>query len=153
MNETGSTYTAVRIGDVSDWRLIAVISETGMAAYLKNIENPADEIVTLFEESWERDSSNLLERIENAVYDHPQVLDDFSADIVLVAPAAVWVPAEYGDDEEKCCDIYSAIYSAEAQDVMFEESAGASVSTLWRPACFPSCSAPSPGPAAIPILE
>ena len=145
MNETGSTYTAVRIGDVSDWRLIAVISETGMTAYLKNIENPADEIVTLFEESWERDSSNLLERVENAVYDHPQVLDDFSADIALVAPAAVWVPAEYGDDEEKCCDIYSAIYSAEAQDVMFEESAGALCLYSLAPGVLPFLQRTFPG--------
>lgn len=125
MGENISTYQAVRIGDVSDWRLIALISATGMSAYLKNTENPAEEVVTLFDEKWEGDSSTWLNSVENAVYAHPQVLDDFSSDIAIVAPEAVWVPSEYGDDDDRCAELYSAIYPTSPEDIMQEEAAGA----------------------------
>lgn len=121
-----STYTAVRIGDISDWRMIAVISETGMSAWLKNTADPAQEIAELFDVSWDRDPDMLLQNIENAVYDHPQVLDDFSADIVVVAPRSLWVPAQYADaDEGELAYLYNNLYPAEEEEIMSEESADA----------------------------
>lgn len=126
MNESASTYTAVRIGDTSDWRLIAVISETGMGAWLKNLVNPAEEVVELFTTRWERNPDMLLSNIENAVYDHPQVLDDFTADIAVVAPRSVWVPPFYADaDEAETAEVYNAMYQCGEEEVMQEESAGA----------------------------
>lgn len=125
MNETGSTYQAVRIGDTSDWRLICAISETGIQAYLKNTANPTEEVITLFDQDWERNPDTLLSNIENAVYDHPQVLDDFSADIVLTAPRAIWVPLEYADDDEGCDSLYSRIYPLAGDDLFAEEVADA----------------------------
>lgn len=117
MNES-KTYQAVRIGDIADWRLIAELSATGMSAYLKHTD-PTQEIVTLFEENWEK-GDNLLEKIENAVYDHPQVLDDFSADIAIVAPKSIWVPTKLLDDdeEEKAAFYYNQVYRAEEHDIM-----------------------------------
>ena len=88
MNES-NTYQAVRIGDIADWRLICVISAQGIGAWLRHA-SPTQELVTLFDEKWNADSGSLLERIENTVYDHPQVLDDFSADIAVVAPRSIW---------------------------------------------------------------
>ena len=145
MNETGSTYTAVRIGDVSDWRLIAVISETGMVAYLKNTENPAEEVVTLFDEKWDRDPAQLLQNIENAVYDHPQVLDDFSADITLVAPATMWVPGDYADEEDICAEMYASVYPAEPADIMTEEVQGEACLYSLVPGLLPFLQRTFPG--------
>jgi hypothetical protein len=126
MNETAATYTAVRIGDTSDWKLIVVISETGMSAWLKNIVNPTEEVIELFVERWERNSDMLLSNIENAVYDHPQVLDDFSADIAIVAPRSVWVEPEYAEaDDDETAELYNLLYNADEEDVMQEESADA----------------------------
>ena len=82
MINDSTTYQAVRVGDVADWRLICVISSRRMCAYLKHTD-PTRDLEVLFDESWRDDSSSLLSRIENLVYDHPQVLDDFSADIII----------------------------------------------------------------------
>ena len=119
-----NTYTAVRIGDVADWRLICEISATGMSAFLKHID-PMQEVVTLFEEKWDA-GDDLLKKIENAVYDHPQVLDDFSADIALTAPKAIWVPASViDDDEEKAAALYNQVYKAEESEILSEQVADA----------------------------
>lgn len=120
MNDS-TTYQAVRIGDIADWRLISVISGRGMSAYLKHTD-PTQEIVTLFEETWNPDQDALLEKIENAVYDHPQVLDDFTADIIVVAPKSIWVPSVLiNEDEEIAQDQYTRIYPALRSDVMSED--------------------------------
>lgn len=119
MNET-DIYQAVRIGDIADWKLICHISETGISAYLKHI-NPTEDIRTLFEESWQCEPEDILEKIENTVYDHPQVLDDFSADIVIVAPKSIWVPtAEVEDDEDRASYLYNQVYAADDADIMSE---------------------------------
>lgn len=120
MNEA-TTYQAVRIGDIADWRLICTISTSGMNAYLKHV-NPTEEIVTLFEEKWPDTADGLLERIENAVYDHPQVLDDFSSDIILMASRSIWVPtAMVADDEDEAARLYNQVYSSPEEDILAEE--------------------------------
>lgn len=119
-----NTYQAVRIGDVADWRLICEISSRGMSAYLKHID-PMQEVVTLFEEHWDN-GDNLLKQIENAVYDQPQVLDDFSADIAVVAPRSIWVPAsEVDDDDERAAELYNQVYEAAESDIMTETAGNA----------------------------
>lgn len=120
MNES-STYQAVRIGDIADWKLICVISESGMSAYLKH-SNPTQDVITLFDEKWDADEEELLKRIENVVYDHPQVLDDFSADIVVIAPKSIWAPTSLlRDGEDEAPVLYNKIYSASDEDVMADE--------------------------------
>lgn len=122
MNDS-STYQAVRIGDIADWRLICGISSRGMNAYLKH-SDPTREIVTMFDDTWQSDESSLLQSIENCVYDHPQVLDDFTADVVVTAPKSIWVPTELvADDEDETARLYSQVYQAEEFDVM-QESIG-----------------------------
>lgn len=114
-----NTYRAVRIGDTADWKLICEISTGGMSAYLKH-SDPTQEIVALFEEKW-KDDDNILQRIENVVYDHPQVLDDFSCDIVLTAPKAIWVPTRLVDaDDDEIARLYNQIYRAAEEDILAE---------------------------------
>ena len=97
MNEP-RTYQAVRVGDVADWKLICEISARGMSARLKHTD-PTQEMVTLFDEHWS-DGEDLLSKIENTVYDHPQVLDDFSAELTVIAPKSIWVPADIVEDDD-----------------------------------------------------
>lgn len=66
MEETNSGYRAIRIGDPSDWRLVMVIGAGGIETYLRNVENPMDEVETLFREEWDGEDSSLLERVESA---------------------------------------------------------------------------------------
>lgn len=122
---TANTYQAVRIGDIADWRLICRIADDGMSAYLKH-SDPMQEVVTLFDEKWDTTPEQLLSKIENTVYDHPQVLDDFSADIVIEAPKSIWVPLErVEDDEEKASYLYNQVYKAEENDIMTDDVADA----------------------------
>lgn len=118
MTEDITTYKGVRIDDTAEWRLVIYISETGMSAYLKNIENPLEPVAVLFEEQWSRDESALLRHIESAVYDHPQLLDEFSTEIVVCSPRAMWVPEEYAGDYCDTADIYNKVYKAEEADIM-----------------------------------
>lgn len=126
MNETNSnlqaaTYQAVRIGDIADWRLLASISSYGIGAWLRHAD-PVQPLVTALSCNWkDGKDENLLDCIENAVYDHPQVLDDFSADIVVIAPRTVVVPTMLvADDEEKALSLYNKVYPAEGADLMAE---------------------------------
>lgn len=119
MEGTDNKYQAVRIGDPSDWRLVGVISEHGMEAYLRNVEDPMAEVAVLFRESWESKGQELLDKVESAVYDHPQLLDDFSADIAVVTPRAIWVPESVAEGEDDPGErLYNRIFTAEEEDIM-----------------------------------
>lgn len=120
MNES-NTYQAIRIGDISDWRMICAISQTGMGAWLKN-DDPMREVETMFRQEWKVADEQLLRNIENCVYDHPQVLDDFSADITIEAPKSVWIPTEIVEDnEDEAFRLYNQIYQADDNDIMSEQ--------------------------------
>lgn len=117
--EESNGYRAVRIGDPSDWRLVMVIGADGIEAYLRNVENPMDEVETLFSTEWPAEREGLLERIEGAVYDHPQLLDDFAADIAIKTPRALWAPEVVIDSDDDPGDsIFTTIYAANDEDIM-----------------------------------
>lgn len=118
-----ATYKAVRIDDTAYWRLTIYISRTGMSAYLKNEEDPTEPVMTLFSDTWKSDDESLLRRIETVVYDHPQLLDDFSTDIVISTDRAVWVPRKDAEDagEE---GLYNKVYPAEEEDIFVDEIEG-----------------------------
>lgn len=119
MNES-NTYQAVRTGDTADWRLIGHISSHGMGAWLRH-DDPTRELETLFQLNWDTDGESPLEMIENAVYDHPQVLDDFTADIAIEAPKSIWVPSALVDEnDDEALRLYNQIYNAAEGDLMSE---------------------------------
>ncbi len=125
MNETNNnqqpaTYRAVRIGDIADWRLIAGISGYGVFAWLKHSDQ-GQPLVPVIDCRWNYRDENLLGHIENAVYDNPQVLDDFSADIVVMTPRTLLVPSQVvADDDDEANRLYNQVYSASAGDLMQE---------------------------------
>lgn len=119
MEESNKGYRAIRIGDPSDWRLVMVITPGGMEAYLRNVENPMEEVEVLFRTEWEGSESGLLQRVEDVVYDHPQLLDDFSTDIAIVTPRALWAPeCIVDDDEDPGSEIFNSVYEAPEEDIM-----------------------------------
>lgn len=123
-NYDPSGSQALRIGDIAEWKLICVISAAGMCAYLRHAD-PSREVVTLFDLQWNPDQDSLLSKIEEAVYDHPQVLDDFSAHIALVAPKCLLLPADMvDDDDDMAAELYAEVYPSEPEDVMTDEANG-----------------------------
>lgn len=132
MNDTKSSqqpgmYRAVRIGDVADWRLLAYVSSHGIGAWLRN-SDPVHPLVPMLERKWSAKEENLLSNIENAVYDHPQVLDDFSSDIVVSSPRTIIVPTKLvADDDDEALRLYNQIYSAEESDLMTDTAGEATM--------------------------
>ncbi len=124
MSEQIRTYTSVRIDDTVEWRLVIFVSERGMSAYLKNLENPLENIVTLFEESWDQDESMLLHRIEECVYNHPQLLDDFATEIIICSPRALWFPEKESRDPERLLQLYGEVYPVDGTDLFEDEREG-----------------------------
>lgn len=122
MEEKYSTYRGLRIDDTAEWHLVIYISESGISAYLKQIENPLEPIVTMFSKEWKCDDGSLLSNIENAVYDNPQLLDDFSTDVVICSPRSIWVPASVSDDRDSCAVLYNRVYAGnEAEDLFIDD--------------------------------
>ena len=124
VEESLTSYKGFRIDDTVDWRLVIYMSPTGMSAYLKNIENPLEPVVTVFEENWQEDERDLLRRIETAVYDHPQLLDDFSTDIIICSPRSLWIPDEFAGDYEEMAKLYNIVYKAEEEDIFSDSFEG-----------------------------
>lgn len=111
--------TAADFADTGQWRLIVSIYPTGINAYLENTIHEGLEPQLLFSTEWEPDPDTLLHQVENAVYDHPRVLDDFSARIIIYDLNTMFMPTELVEEtagaEE---DFYTAVYDVAPEDVM-----------------------------------
>lgn len=108
----------LRITDTAEWRQIINISEDGIVVYLKNLDNPTMPVQNVFSSIWDSGEETMLRNIENAVYDHPRMLDDFSTDIIIETPRALWAPTAELDEEGMEETIYTAVYPAQADDIM-----------------------------------
>lgn len=113
--------TAADFADTGQWRLILKIFPSGMSAHLENTIHLDLEPQLLFSTQWEADGTNLLRNIENAVYDHPRVLDDFSARIIIYERKVLFMPTELIEEADGAEEsYYVSIYESEPSDVMTE---------------------------------
>lgn len=116
-----TTLTVADYADTGQWRLIVNIYTNGMTALLENTLHADMAPQQLFSSSWEVDSDTLLHNIENAVYDNPRVLDDFSARILLFDRRTIFIPTKIVEESEGVEEeIYTALYRAERGDVISE---------------------------------
>lgn len=110
------------ITDTGVWRLTVEISEHTLQAWLRRNDDPDDPVYYLAGETWTGEDS--LRNVENAVYDHPLVLDDFEADIIITTPKFLFLPAEAGNDSMTCRNAYSMVFGETADDEIFVDRAG-----------------------------
>lgn len=122
MSETTHLYgSRADLLDTGQWHLAIDISKSHFGAWLLAEQPSMRPPRILASERWEASEEGLLHRIEDIVYDHPAVLDDYSADIVIESDRQLWLPAsEYPTDEE-CADAYTKIYGGEPYDVMVND--------------------------------
>lgn len=116
--------SAAEIADTGLWRLVADISARGMSAWLKRTDEPGLPARQVMRVSFSSDESSLLKDIENAVYDHPLILDDFSADFIITTPKVLWVPTEITEipyADRKCVE---QIWPANPEGDFFTDSCG-----------------------------
>lgn len=115
--------TPADFADTGQWRLIIYVSSTGMGAVLRHVTDASRPAVQLFDDRWENcGGKELLDKIENAVYDHPSLLDDYATEIVVCPDGITWVPTEMADEEMASDDeILSLLHVGSAPaDVMME---------------------------------
>lgn len=116
-----TTLTVADFADTGQWRLILNIHPTGINALLENTLHKDVEPQRLFATRWDNDPDNLLHHIENAVYDNPRVLDDFSARIVLFDRRTLFIPTVViEENESEAEEIYTSLYTAKEADVVCE---------------------------------
>lgn len=107
--------------DTGQWHLAVDISDEGLGAWLVPDASLGRAPRTLASESWQKDDSGLLTRIENAVYDNPSILDDYSADIVIESNRQLWLPSGLYPSDEDCAEAYVSVYGGDMLDVMVND--------------------------------
>lgn len=110
------------ITDTGVWRLTVEISDRAMNAWIRRNDDPTDPVYSLAQASWTGDDS--LRNVENAVYDHPLVLDDFEADIIVNTPRFLFLPAEAAADTVAARKAFAMIYGEAADDDVFIDPIG-----------------------------
>ena len=129
-----TTLTAADYADTGQWRLIVNIFTTGISAYLENTIHKDVEPQELFSTFWDSPSGDLLKHIENAVYDHPRVLDDFSARIVVYDRKTLFMPTELLTETEGSEEAYyTSVYPGEEADVMCDTDKDVTAAFMLAP--------------------
>lgn len=107
--------------DTGQWHLAVDISRHGFGAWLLPDESLGASPRVIIQMTWQPSEEGLLERIEDAVYDNPTVLDDYSADIIVETDRQLWIPTDLYPTDEDCADAYVAVYGGDILDVMVND--------------------------------
>lgn len=107
--------------DNGQWHLAINISSTGIGAWLVPDRNLGRAPRTIMEETWKDSDEGLLLRIENAVYDNPTVLDDYSADIIIECDRQLWLPSNLYPSDDDCAEAYVSVYGGDIFDVIVND--------------------------------
>ena len=107
--------------DTGQWHLAVDISRHGLGAWLLPDESLGASPREIIRTSWQPSEEGLLGRIEDAVYDNPTVLDDYSADIIVESERQIWLPSSLYPSDDDCADAYISIYGGDILDVMVND--------------------------------
>lgn len=107
--------------DNGQWHLALNISAKGIGAWLVPDRSLGRAPRTIMEEIWKESDEGLLSRIENAVYDNPTVLDDYSADIIIECDRQLWLPADLYISDDDCAEAYVSVFGGDIFDVMVND--------------------------------
>lgn len=107
--------------DTGQWHLAVDISIHGLGAWLLPDASLGRAPKVLIDQKWDPSDEGLLSRIEDAVYDNPTVLDDYSADIIIESDRQLWFPSELYPSDDDCAEAYVGIYGGDILEVMVNE--------------------------------
>lgn len=112
--------SAEYFADPSERRLTVYLSAWGVKAYLKNPYSATEGYRIIINTAWKCESNELLRHIENAVYDHPEVLDDYECDVIIESDKTLWLPGEVAEEDDVRCEIYSTVYPCDDEDIFMD---------------------------------
>ena len=107
--------------DTGQWHLAVDISKDGFGAWLLPESSLGLNPRVIISQAWNPSEEGLLARIEDAVYDNPTVLDDYSADIIIESDRQLWLPANLYSTDEECAEAYVNVYGGDILDVMVND--------------------------------
>lgn len=116
-DHTNAMFSAADLADTGQWRLLVYISDAGLTACLRHVNPQAAPAAKLTDMRWTDDGRSLLEKIENAVYDNPRLLDDYATEIIIQTPKALFVPTGALDEPGSETDFMERVYPASGDDI------------------------------------
>lgn len=116
--EIPQTNPRVDLLDTGQWHLAVSISIHGLGAWLLPDASLGRAPKVIIRKDWDPSEEGLLSRIEDAVYDNPTLLDDYSSDIIVECDRQLWLPSELYPTDEDCAEAYSRVYGGNILDVM-----------------------------------
>lgn len=122
--------TAADFADTGQWRLLLKIGMTGLESFLENTLHPEIEPQPLCKVEWDFNRDMLRKNIEDAVYNNPRLLDDFSTRIILYDPRTLFIPTIIAEEKAGEEEIqYTRVYSAEESDIMSDSDGD--ITAVW----------------------
>ncbi len=114
--------TASYRSDTGLWHLTVKVSDHGLSAFLNLKDSETEPPRTLVAVNWPKDRDGLMAKIENTVYDHPEVLDDYSATIIVESNRTLAVPPEILKEEGDAERLYTMVYKSHPEDVISDDT-------------------------------
>ncbi|MDE5903638.1 MAG: DUF3822 family protein [Muribaculaceae bacterium] len=116
--------TPADFADTGQWRLLIYITHTGMRALLRHATDRERPLLQLLHEEWEPASAEVqMSKIENTVYAHPSLLDDYATEVVVETPRVAWMPDTFLADgtfgEES---VYHTVFADAEGDVLTDRT-------------------------------
>lgn len=114
--------TPADFADTGQWHLKIELSATSLHATLRHAADAA-KFAIVADTHWTDpidDDRALLSLIENAVYNHPALLDDYATEIILYANRATWIPNEILDNDVIEEEAFQNIFPGKDPEVMTE---------------------------------
>jgi len=101
----------------SSLRLVMVFGSRGLSGYFipENRSLPVERVSS----HATGPDVNLLEYIENAVYDHPELIDDIPAQILVSTPYHLLFPEDTSEDD--MLTLAADVFGLDAEDIFVEE--------------------------------
>lgn len=120
--------------DTGMWHLTVFFSRRRGYAFLRHISDPSFGPRVLLDEHWNATGTDLLKRIETSVYEHPALLDDYSADIVIAANDTLWIPSLLAEEETAAEECYRVVYpESDPSDLITEHDDDICALTIGAP--------------------
>lgn len=114
--------SAIELADTGEWHLIVYISRRSLQAWLRPRANNTLPGVELFRTEWDDSDENPLREIENAVYDHPRILEDYSTDIIVETPRTLWIPRQTAQNTADAERIFTSVWPGTEEEMCMGET-------------------------------
>lgn len=115
------SHPNIDLTDSKNLHLLLAINPDGLRAYFYNKES--GETTEYMHKSWHDNETNPLSQIEDAVYDCPDILNDFSTTVIIESDKLILAPLSQSDNEEDAEMLLNYVYNEENID-LFTETVG-----------------------------